>query len=431
MEMSIYKRGIWLYLVLLIFEGALRKWFLPSLSTPLLLIREPIVIWLVLVGLNRGWLDSGYVKAIMVISTLSLLLSLIFGHGNIYVGLYGWRIYFFHIPFVFVMARLLNRDDVLLMGKFIIYVSIVMTAIIAMQFYSPQSSWINIGIGGEGSSGFSGALGYFRPSGTFSFTSGYVMFQSLIGSLLCYYLLMNDSLERLYRLPKYVLLCALAAYFISIPMSISRAHFFQTVILTLFMAVVAICKDKYRQHILRFSILGVIALVIVGVLGLMRNSMEAFTHRFTSANSIEGGLDSVIGGRYIGGLLSALVNFDIPFTGFGIGIATNGGAKIVNADMWSYFNGENEWSRIVGECGLLIGWSIIFIRVMLSLEIFRYAWRQMRRGLSNLLPWFLSASMLLAFPQGQMGVTTNLGFAIFITGLTFAALKIPSNTDLK
>ena len=38
------KIAIWLYLLLWIFEGALRKWILPSLATPLLVVRDPIAI---------------------------------------------------------------------------------------------------------------------------------------------------------------------------------------------------------------------------------------------------------------------------------------------------------------------------------------------------------------------------------------------------
>ena len=38
---------IWVYFYLLIFEGALRKWVLPSLATPLLLVREPIALVLI------------------------------------------------------------------------------------------------------------------------------------------------------------------------------------------------------------------------------------------------------------------------------------------------------------------------------------------------------------------------------------------------
>ena len=35
---------IWLYIFLLIFEGALRKWFFPSLSDELLIVRDPVLL---------------------------------------------------------------------------------------------------------------------------------------------------------------------------------------------------------------------------------------------------------------------------------------------------------------------------------------------------------------------------------------------------
>jgi hypothetical protein len=35
---------IWTYFWLLIFEGALRKWALPSLANPLLVIRDPVLL---------------------------------------------------------------------------------------------------------------------------------------------------------------------------------------------------------------------------------------------------------------------------------------------------------------------------------------------------------------------------------------------------
>jgi hypothetical protein len=38
------RRLIWLYLVLWLIEGGLRRWFLPGLATPLLLIRDPLVV---------------------------------------------------------------------------------------------------------------------------------------------------------------------------------------------------------------------------------------------------------------------------------------------------------------------------------------------------------------------------------------------------
>src|SRR3954471_1220217 len=44
--------AIWVYLFFLVFEGVLRKWVLPGLSGPLLIIRDPIV--LVIYGLALG-----------------------------------------------------------------------------------------------------------------------------------------------------------------------------------------------------------------------------------------------------------------------------------------------------------------------------------------------------------------------------------------
>ena len=44
--LSVLKAGIWLYLLLLLFEGALRKWVLPGLADPLLVIRDPIALGL-------------------------------------------------------------------------------------------------------------------------------------------------------------------------------------------------------------------------------------------------------------------------------------------------------------------------------------------------------------------------------------------------
>src|SRR5215469_6439139 len=35
---------IWIYMVLLVIEGALRKWALPGLSDPLLIIRDPVAL---------------------------------------------------------------------------------------------------------------------------------------------------------------------------------------------------------------------------------------------------------------------------------------------------------------------------------------------------------------------------------------------------
>lgn len=420
---ALYRKAIWVYLFLLIFEGALRKWFLPQLATPLLLVRDPIAIWLTVVGLQRGWIKSGYITVMMVVSTISMLMTLAVGHHNLFVALFGWRIYFFHFPMIFVLGKVLSRTDLLKIGQFILWVSIPMTALIVVQFYSPQTAWVNIGVGGEGSAGFAGALGYFRPSGTFSFTSGYVMYQALVGCYLLYYLLMNSTLPKEYQFSKYILIILAGCYILSIPTSISRTHFFQTCVFLLFLFLAAIRKNKLKSKFIKSAIMVVIAVFVLSLLGIGNESMEAFIARFETANEIEGGVDGVIGDRYVGGLLGSLMNFNTPVFGYGIGLGTNVGAKAMGGNMYSFgFNAENEWSRIIGECGLLFGLIIISVRLLFSIEMWKRSYNRLAKRF-DLLPWMLSAGMMLTVPQGQWSIPTNLGFCILFGGLTLAAVK--------
>lgn len=420
---ALYRKVIWIYLFLLIFEGALRKWFLPSLATPLLLVRDPIAIWFTIIGLQKGWIKSGYAKIMMVVACISCILTLVLGHHNLFVALFGWRIYFFHFPMIFVMGKVLTRTDLLKIGQFFLWVSIFMTVLIFIQFHSPQTAWVNMGVGGEGTAGFGGALGYMRPPGTFSFTSGYVSFQAVVGCYLLYYLLMNTTLPKEYQFPKIVLIILAGCYLLSIPTSISRTHFFQSGVFLIFLFIAAMRKNKLKSKFLKFAIIAVVTGIILYLSGIGVTSVEAFTARFDSANEIEGGVESVIGYRYVGGLLNSLINFQTPVFGYGIGLGTNVGAKIMGGDRYSFgFNGEGEWSRIIGECGMLLGLIIIGIRIFFSLDIWKKTYNLLVKKY-DLLPWMLSAGMMLTIPQGQWAIPTNLGFCILFGGLTLAAVN--------
>lgn len=420
------RKLIWIYLWLLIFEGALRKWVLPGLATPLLLIREPIVIYLVINALFQGWIKSRYAQLMMAVSTVCLIITMAVGHQNISVGLFGWRIYFFHFPMIFVMGKVLTRDDLLKMARFILYLSIPMTILVVMQFYSPQSAWVNRGVGGDmEGAGFGGALGYFRPPGTFSFTSGYVGFQAIVGCLLLYYLTSNSLLEKRHRIRHWLLMVMAVCYLVSIPTSISRTHFFQTMVFMAFLSVAALRNNKIKGQYMRFFLMGIVVMFFVGASGLIDTQIDAFTERFNSANEAEGELEGVLGNRYGGSFLRGLFNTDLPAFGYGLGLGTNVGSKLMGGNMYSFgFNGEEEWSRVTGECGLLLGWIILGIRLFFSLDVWKKAYKLLVRN-RDLLPWMLSAGMLLRVVNGQWAIPTDLGMAIFLGGIGLAAINHP------
>jgi hypothetical protein len=164
------KNAIWLYLVLIIFEGAIRKWILPELSNIILIIRDPLALFIILEANRKNLIISNRILISMIsIGILSFITTFFSGHADFLVALFGLRIFILHIPLIFIIGNVLNKEDTIKIGKFFLITSIPMCLLIMAQFYSPQSAFINRGIGGDISGGgFSGAMGYLRPPGTFS-----------------------------------------------------------------------------------------------------------------------------------------------------------------------------------------------------------------------------------------------------------------------
>ncbi len=411
------KTAIWVYFFLLLFEGALRKWVLPFLSTPLLVVRDPIAVYIIFMAIRRRLLAPNIILiGVSAIGVIGIFTALFIGHGNLAVALFGARIFLVHFPLIFIIGRVFNKEDVVKMGKVLLWLSVPMAILITLQFYSPQSAWVNRGVGGDlEGAGFSGALGFFRPPGTFSFISGTVAFFSLAACFIFYFLL-NSKL-----ISKILLYTATAGLLIAIPLSISRSLFF-TVIVTLLFTIIAVSRNsKYFGRI----IMGLLAMVVVFILlsntKAFQTATKAFTSRFENASETEGGLQGVLVDRYLGGLIGALQSSsEQPFFGYGIGMGTNVGSMLLQGKV-TYLISEGEWGRLIGELGPIMGLAIIFFRIQISYVIGVASYKKITEG--NLLPWILLSYVLLNVPQGQWAQPTVLGFSVIGAGLTIGALK--------
>lgn len=422
-----YKNLIWLFLILWIFEGALRKWIFPSIASPLLFVREPIMIYLILVGLYRKWLKNSYVIMFFVLGFLSLMLTLTFGHGDLIVGIYGWRIFAIYIPFMFVFSSILERDDVLRMGRFVLYLSIPMTVLIVLQFFSPQTAWINMGVGGETEGGgFQGALGYFRPTATFSFISGYTSYQLLTGCFLFFYLLAGRDLPTKYRIKPLFLLFILICYFISIPFSISRTHLFQTIGIFTFFIFAGLVTHRYIKRIFQLGFIGVFAICIFFISNTQNKVLDVFFARMENANSdsVSGIRDGVLY-RYFGTALDAF-NTTMPFWGYGLGFGTNASSRLNGGDQlkYRYFNADRDWDVIIGENGILIGTILVFLKVSLCFSILSRSYKFLRKH-KDPAPWMLSIGVLLTLPFGNaMGNNpSHYGVLVILVGFSLTLIR--------
>ncbi|RYE13841.1 MAG: hypothetical protein EOP34_07925 [Rickettsiales bacterium] len=418
------KTGIWIYFLLLIFEGALRKWFLPWLATPLLIIRDPVAIWLVIKCWQRGLFPSSiYLNGMIFIGVISIFIAIFFGHGNLLVALYGARILLFHFPLIFVMGKVFNREDVVKIGVATLWITIPMAVLIALQFYSPQSAWVNRGVGGDmAGAGYSGANGYFRPPATFSFTTGTTSYFSYAACFVFYFWL------DLKRTNKFLLIAATLGLFAAIPLSISRGLFFQIGVSLVFMILAVVRKPKYIGKLFVAIIGGVTVLLVLSQISIFNTATEAFTSRFTSASTTEGGLKGTLGDRAVGGVFASLAqSVDQPFLGYGIGMGTNVGSMLLAGNR-TFLIAEGEWSRETGELGPLLGLLVIFIRVGLTLQIFWASYKKL--ALDDFLPWLLLSYGLLTLSQGNWAQPTYLGFSILLGGLMLASVN-SSNKNRK
>jgi len=411
------RRAIWLYLILIFMEGALRKWILPGLATPLLIVRDPIAAFILFEAFRLRLAPQSMAFYLsFLIGIVACLFALTLGHGNPFVALYGARPFLLHFPAMFVIALALDRDDVIRMGKFILHLSLLMTPLLAWQFYSPQSAWINRGVAGEGSSaGFQGAMGYYRPPGTFSFTNGVAQFYSLVVAFLLYFWLNPSQIERWLRM------AATAALILAIPLSVSRTLAFQCAVTVAFASLVVFTRPKLFGRSLQV----LLSLALMGLLAsqteFFQTALQVMSKRFELASLSEGGLEGTLGGRYVGGLLAPFLNAgDWPFWGVGIGMGTNVGSKLLTGET-VFLVAEGDWGRQVGELGMLLGFSVIVMRLVVSGLAAVRSWKALWRG--DPLPWLLLSNALTILPQGSWGQPTGLGFSIMAGALLLASLR--------
>ena len=416
--LSNLKKGIWLYFFLLIFEGALRRWVFPSLASPLLLIRDVLAVYLLFIAIRNNYYPSNrIVPLVFLIGVISIFTALFFGHGNLFVALYGARILMIQFPMLFLIGHIFNKQDVIDMGKVILWLAIPMTILITMQFYSPQSAWVNKGVGDnlEGA-GFSGANGFMRPPGTFSFTTGNVTFFCLVACYVFYFWLKPQLIN------KYLLVASSLALLIAIPTSISRTLFFQVFISTLFFIWAKSSQPGFLKNFSQIVIgISIITILFLNFDGL-NDQIGAFWERFTKANEVEGGLRGVFMDRFLGGLLSSFSSIEDKNVvwGQGIGMGTNVGSQLLTGKL-SFLIAEGEWGRIIGESGMVLGLLIVVIRIQLSFNLLYKSFKRLING--DELPWILVSYGFLLLLQGLWAQPSNLGFYVLTGGLLISSLK--------
>jgi hypothetical protein len=422
------KRLIWIYFWLLIFEGSVRKW-IPVLSSPFLLIRDPIalLIWFNAVRMNlisRNQLNIIAVYALFM--TLFGLVQVIVAMLPIPIFFYGWRTYVLHFPVIVIAIGVLNSDDLKRIGRWLLLLSLPMAILMFAQYIAPGDSWLNRGAF-EGGGQIDAAMGHIRPAGTFSFITGAASFAQLTVAFVLLGLTKNIY-------PKWLVICAGIAIAACLPISGSRTLVLGVgaVVATALVGVLIRGTVFFKIDQIPKILVGIIAasLLLLGLsqIPTVQEGMMSFSERWNHTAEGEGGgsgtaaVESRLSGPFTSFLDTAST---VPIFGRGIGLGSNFGGVYTGAGGLAL--GETQWDREINELGPIIGLPFIVLRVLLTLMLMVASFRALRRDI--ILPLYLLPTAAMAVLSSSLDQPTSQGFLVILTTLNCVALKddLPSN----
>lgn len=413
------KKLFWLYYLLLIFEGALRKWVVPELSAPLLLVRDPIALLILWEAYRaRKWPEKwSLVMGILTAAMIGLcVLQMVTGGNPWFAALYGLRSYLLPFPVAFIMGENLEAEDLRKFGVFTLWLLLPMTALEAAQYLAPAESFLNAGAY-QGASQINYVFGHVRASGTFSFATGPIGYGPLAAAFIFY------GLAREKFAPKWLLWSATAALIFSVPVIGARTLVFELSATLVCVGIAAIWATAQFAKALKIIVPGLLLAFLVSFLPIFTMASSSLAKRFLEANALEGGtVRQVLIYRTITPIVRRLEETDFMSNPIGKGMG-QGAAAITKLTTGAvqFTAGEFEFSREMVELGPFPGIAFLLFRVILALLIFTKALSQAhnKEPLALLLsPLLLSALLLETLEQ-----PTDQGFMVIALAFSLAALK--------
>ncbi len=184
-----WNRAIQLVMVLLVLEGALRKWVFPGAQDALYFAKDGLL----LAAYAGYWSHRGQARTsglslktplLVVLIGLSAFLGLIqiFNPDlpNLWVGLFGFKAYFLYIPLLWLVPASFSSREELWRFLYLYVILVVPLGLLALaQFASPSTSTLNGYARGGSTYGVVATFGsstHVRATGTFSYITGFVSY---------------------------------------------------------------------------------------------------------------------------------------------------------------------------------------------------------------------------------------------------------------
>ena len=429
------KRLVWtvmLIYLLVIFEGAIRKYIAPQLGQYIFFVRDPFVIYAYLLAFrfalwprNQAWCSLSFFLCGFGVVLFFLQVG-VFGLDNtrLILGVYGWRSYFFYLPLAFLIGAQFRREDLLRFARLTLMLAVPMGALVLAQFASPPNAPINVGVAEDQEFQFKSVgitLERIRTTGTFTSPGGQAQFIAGSFALLLGMLLLPKGRPN----PIFLGICA-AGVLTCIGLSGSRGAVLTCGVILIFAIGLALVGKggalKLKAVVLPLG-LTVVAISLYPV--LFPEGFETFMTRWNAASSSESASGG-IGARAVRGLLdfTRLIG-DVPALGYGLGYGGNAsiilGAKVDGVQVGSL--AEADFSRHMVDLGPIFGLCYIVLRLALISWLFKLVFNSARRT-PDPLPMMTFSFAGLALLSGQItGLGTANIYCWLFVGLCIASAR--------
>jgi hypothetical protein len=376
--MKAWKWCVGLFFVLVLVDGALRKWVLPGQSAALFVLKD-VVLWagFGLYALRRSPLElprplrrTGVPLLLGVYLFVVLLQAFNPRLPNLTVSALGLKAHLAFLPLVVLMPAMIaeatEKQVVRTLWGYALVLVLPLAALSVYQFYQPPSAWINQYVREMGT--IATVAGRVRVISTFSYVgshTGYLTFTAFLSAGVLFAALRTGRRD-LYWLGGTLL----GATFVVLPMAGSRGPI--VIVLVALAALLTIVESEYTSSLRFVAVALVIVVGIVQGTGLTEG-WTAIAERAVEAGDtesrIEGFFYGPIRGIERGGLL-----------GYGAGAAHQASSRFVPGSFgrdWIPGGGiENFNARMVTELGAL-GWLVLMV---LKTSLLYLAYQTVRRA---------------------------------------------------
>jgi hypothetical protein len=420
-----WRQAVQLAMVLLIFEGAIRKWMFPG-SQDLVYFAKDVV----LVGAYLGFFRDRsrlrqrppplpILNALLVMSIAWGLLEIFNPRlPNLLVGVFGFKAYFLYVPLLFVVPAAFSNDAALyrFLRRYAL-IAIPVGALAVLQFFAPSSSLLNTyaRTSEEAYVATFGSSTFVRVTATFSFITGYTSY--LLAATILILALLGAGRWKFRG--QWLLFGALGMTLLGMLMTGSRGPVLMLILVLPLYWWLGVIRERGGGAAFGRLILAS-ALVWTFLVYAGQDAINAFYGRAQGVSDVSGRIKSPL-------LSPLLLMPDAGFLGFGIGATHQTAAALAPSIMpYSWLRGllvEAESGRIMIELGPLGFLLVYFTRLYLSVFAFRQV-MALRTRFHRAVATAAFLVSLAALPGGIVfDVTADL-FYWFFFGLLLLVMRL-------